>query len=190
MGYGGLWGREVTFLLVSNYIHTCRRKESDRWRRAQWKLPGDPPRFACMSTWVRILFFPQNINIKTRKFEVCVEFKWIYCWVLLQQRVTKRCRLSWLTNSALVYEPKCGWGRGGVGSKPMSTAVHRSHNKVWRSNSIFNLCSTSKGKYILYTIVMIIPGFTQNIRLRNVGQVIDFYNKMSNWAFISTVKLN
>ncbi len=28
--------------------------------------------------------------------------------------VTKRCRLSWLTNSALVYEPKCE-GSGGVG---------------------------------------------------------------------------
>jgi hypothetical protein len=28
--------------------------------------------------------------------------------------VTKRCRLFWLTNSALVYEPKCG-GRGGGG---------------------------------------------------------------------------
>jgi hypothetical protein len=27
--------------------------------------------------------------------------------------VTKKCRLSWLTNSAVVYEPKC-WGRGGV----------------------------------------------------------------------------
>jgi hypothetical protein len=27
------------------------------------------------------------------------------------QGVTKRCRLSWLPNSALVYEPKCG-GRG------------------------------------------------------------------------------
>jgi hypothetical protein len=26
--------------------------------------------------------------------------------------VTKICRLSWLTNSALVYEPKCGM-RGG-----------------------------------------------------------------------------
>jgi hypothetical protein len=24
------------------------------------------------------------------------------------QGVTKRCRLSWLTNSALVYKPKCG----------------------------------------------------------------------------------
>ncbi len=24
------------------------------------------------------------------------------------QGVTKRCRLSWLTNSALVYEHKCG----------------------------------------------------------------------------------
>jgi hypothetical protein len=29
------------------------------------------------------------------------------------QGVTKRCRLFWLTNSALVYEPKCGgWGGG------------------------------------------------------------------------------
>jgi hypothetical protein len=43
-----------------------------------------------------------------------------------------------LTNSALLYEPKCG-GRGEVaGSQPMNTAVHRSPNKLWRSNSIFN----------------------------------------------------
>ena len=58
-----------------------------------------------------------------------------------EQGVTKRCRLSWLTNSALVYEPKCG-GRGGVcgaSAQPMSTAVNRSPNKLWRSNSIFNL---------------------------------------------------
>ncbi len=32
-------------------------------------------------------------------------------------------RLSWLTNSALVYEPKCGGGWV-AGSQPMSTAVH------------------------------------------------------------------
>jgi hypothetical protein len=37
--------------------------------------------------------------------------------------VTKRCRLSWLTYSALVYESKC-WGRGVAGFQPMSTAVH------------------------------------------------------------------
>ncbi len=30
---------------------------------------------------------------------------------LKRQGVTKKCRLPWLTNSALVYEPKCG-GRG------------------------------------------------------------------------------
>jgi hypothetical protein len=30
----------------------------------------------------------------------------------LPRGVTKRCRLSWLTNSALVYEPKCGGGGG------------------------------------------------------------------------------
>jgi hypothetical protein len=41
------------------------------------------------------------------------------------QGVTKRCRLSWLTKSALVYEPKCGGkGWGVAGSQPMSTAVH------------------------------------------------------------------
>jgi hypothetical protein len=28
------------------------------------------------------------------------------------RRVTKRCHLSWLTNSPLVYEPKCGGGKG------------------------------------------------------------------------------
>jgi len=57
---------------------------------------------------------------------------------LVWQEDTKRCRLSWLTNSALVYEPKYG-GRGGIsGSQPKSTAVHRSPNKLWRSNSIFN----------------------------------------------------
>jgi hypothetical protein len=55
------------------------------------------------------------------------------------QVVTKRYRLSWLTNSALVYEPKCGGREGVAGSQPMSTALHRSPNKLWRSNSIFNL---------------------------------------------------
>ncbi len=39
------------------------------------------------------------------------------------QGVTKKRRLSWLANSALVYEPKCG----GMGSQPMSTAVHMEH---------------------------------------------------------------
>ncbi len=60
----------------------------------------------------------------------------------LNQGVTQRCRLSWLTNSALVYELKC-WGGGRelrAGSQPISTAVHRSPNKLWRSNSIFNIC--------------------------------------------------
>ncbi len=53
----------------------------------------------------------------------------------VKQGVTKR---SWLTNSALVYEPKKSEG-GIAGSQPMSTAVRRSPNKLWRSNSVFNL---------------------------------------------------
>jgi hypothetical protein len=32
-------------------------------------------------------------------------------------------------------------GEGGdAGSQSMSKAVHRGSNKIWRSNSIFNLC--------------------------------------------------
>jgi hypothetical protein len=47
-----------------------------------------------------------------------------YSSVCRYQGVTNICRLSWLTNSAPVYEPKCG-GKGGVaGSQTMSTAVH------------------------------------------------------------------
>jgi hypothetical protein len=38
--------------------------------------------------------------------------------------VTKRCRLSLLTNSSLVYESECGGWGGVAGSRTMSTAVH------------------------------------------------------------------
>ncbi len=40
---------------------------------------------------------------------------------------------------ALVCEPKCREREGVAGSRPMSTAVHRSPNTLWRSSSIFNL---------------------------------------------------
>ncbi len=41
------------------------------------------------------------------------------------QGATQRCRLSWLTNTALAYEPKCGGGGELPGlSQKMSTAVH------------------------------------------------------------------
>ncbi len=40
------------------------------------------------------------------------------------QGVTKRCRLCWRTNYALLYEPKCRGMGGGVGSQPMSKAVY------------------------------------------------------------------
>ncbi len=55
------------------------------------------------------------------------------------QAVTKRCHLSWLTNSALVYEPLC---RGGGGLRDLSQWEQLctwSPNKLWRSYSIFNI---------------------------------------------------
>ncbi len=55
------------------------------------------------------------------------------------QGVTKRCHLSWLTISALVYE-------GGGGLWGLSHWVQLciwSPNNLWRSNSILNLCQKS-----------------------------------------------
>ena len=53
------------------------------------------------------------------------------------EKVKERCRLSWLSNSALAYEPKCG---GGV--QVISQWIQLctwSPNKLWRYNSICNL---------------------------------------------------
>ncbi len=50
--------------------------------------------------------------------------------------------LGWpLTNSAFVYEPKCGnaGGRGELRGLRQWVQLYRSPNKHWRSNSIFNL---------------------------------------------------
>jgi hypothetical protein len=53
----------------------------------------------------------------------------------LQQGVTRRCRLSLLTNSAVVYESNCGgMGGSGVSANEYSCAHHVtwSPNKLWR----------------------------------------------------------
>ncbi len=55
--------------------------------------------------------------------------------MVVKQGVTKRCcRLCWLTNSALVYEPKYGGigtgGGGGSGEKPNSKKVHKGPQKT------------------------------------------------------------
>jgi hypothetical protein len=70
----------------------------------------------------------------------CLGGSWSWGSKAKNQRGTKICRLSWLTNSALVFEPKCGVRGTIAGSQPLSTAVHWRPNKLWRSNSIFNLC--------------------------------------------------
>jgi hypothetical protein len=78
------------------------------------------------------------------------KFIWAPCVQLYSlaetQGVIKRCRLSWLTNSALVYESKCGGMEEVAGSQPVITAVHHvtwSPNKLWRANSLL--------KYFTYT---------------------------------------
>ncbi len=53
----------------------------------------------------------KNNKIKSKSYNVHM----VRYFKVLQQGVTKRCRLSWLTNSALVYEPKYEEGGGLLG---------------------------------------------------------------------------
>jgi hypothetical protein len=71
-------------------IDSLRRRESLRdWRL---RLPSSPR----LRLWSQALSKPQVRSLYT---------------------VEMICRPSWLTNSALVYEPKCGGGGGGLGGE-------------------------------------------------------------------------
>ncbi len=65
-----------------------------------------------------------------------------YLLIISGYGVTKRCRLSLPTNSALGFESQCGGGGCGVSANEYSCAHHVtwSPNKLWISISIFNLC--------------------------------------------------
>jgi hypothetical protein len=63
--------------------------------------------------------------------------------------------------------PNCG-GRGRVaGSQPMNTAVYRCPNKLWRSNSIFNLPYAIEKELIKEALVSITISLL--IRLQNAN---------------------
>ncbi len=76
---------------------------------------------------VSLKFFPLLNLIIFYSFYSCLvsDIRYVYLDLFIQG-VTNRCRLSWLTNSALVYKPKCG-GMGVAGSQLMSTVVHMEH---------------------------------------------------------------
>ncbi len=57
----------------------------------------------------------------TAGFFLCVTQLGSYAVLVCPSQGSERCRPSWLTNSALVYEPNCG--ERVLGSQPMSTAV-------------------------------------------------------------------
>ncbi len=105
--------RTVSAMHMDKFLHRCRSVE------------GPPPRGA--RTEIERIPATQQADALP---------KLIYCILYFcDQRVTKRCRLSYLTNSALVLSYLIIWaqmrgnGRGGVaGYQPMSTAVHMEPN--------------------------------------------------------------
>jgi hypothetical protein len=91
--------------------------------------------------WRRITVTSSLNDTSTDQLRKMVSWWWS---VGEAQGVTKRCRLSLFTNSALVYESKCGGREGGscgLSANEYSCAHHViwSPNKLSRSTSIFNL---------------------------------------------------
>ncbi len=75
------------------------------------------------------------------------------------QGVKKKCRLSLLTNSALVIrvQMRGEGGVAGVSANEYSCAYHMtwSPNKLWRSNSIFNLCGSQSISIVTMTTLYV-----------------------------------
>ncbi len=63
----------------------------------------------------------------------------MHCWNWLQTGGLQRDVVFLCWPIAPSYMSPSARGGGVAGSQPISTAVHRSPNKLWRSNSIFNL---------------------------------------------------
>jgi hypothetical protein len=93
------------------------------------------------------IFYRQHPALQNKKYNLHFSFSgsWLPFWIRILMRntdsctqgVTKRCRLSWLTNSALDMSPHAG----GVGMRCLSHECSCAHGayRLWRPNSIFNL---------------------------------------------------
>ncbi len=79
-----------------------------------------------------------NISFCPKKGIFCKSYETFFSSFILfysSQRVTRRCRLSWLTNSPNAW----GWGGGLRDLSQWIQLCTWSPNKLRRSNSIFNL---------------------------------------------------
>ncbi len=117
-----------------------------RRRKASRSSSGSSPRLSTSSWSTGNQNSKDPVSGRTRKL-LPTEIQAIWSPILslfrLWRGVTKRCRLSWLTNSTLVCEPKCrgrGWGELRELSHRVQLCTWIS-NKLWRSNSlpVFNL---------------------------------------------------
>ncbi len=92
-------------------------------RREVWRLPGgDVQQYRHQSQQYPLYHLGENLQDCEHKVQAEQDSE--FSLACLLQGVTKRCRLSLLTNRALVNESQC-WGiRGIAGSQPTSTAVH------------------------------------------------------------------
>ncbi len=101
----------VFAVVVENMVWT--NSGTSWWSTTSWLSPSAP------STAARLSWASDTVRFFGFTESSCSSF------LPTIQGDTRRCRLSWLTSSALVYEPKCGGGGScGVSANAYSCVHH------------------------------------------------------------------
>ncbi len=124
-------GYRLSVTVIGRLLETMYQKAN----RSLWLVDTDWVRL-CLASCLKLIstiyttggfHWLLNWGYGWRVFGSCFAYRSFLCfflhnvaWWLAAEGYTKRCRLSWLTNSDLVYEPKCGGGGCGVSASEYS----------------------------------------------------------------------
>ncbi len=106
----------ITLLIISNLIFTINIIAAQLCENLLCFQPQ-------LVYWRQVLLAGQCGTVNVYSFHLFTGFTRQADYLGARQGVIQRCRLSWLTNSDLLYESKCGGGVGEVAGS-MSTAVY------------------------------------------------------------------
>jgi hypothetical protein len=116
--------------------------------------------------------------------------------LITRQGVTKRCRLSLQTYSALVYESTrlhCGGGESyGVSANEYSCAHHVtwSPSKLWRSTSIFNLWNSPSNMLRGFNFSRVPITLPEGKKVRQIGLIFFFFFGLPLFAVHSALLMS
>ncbi len=99
-----------------------------------------------ISIYRRVYFW----NLPIWNFILVAAISCTYVLVRGHQGVPKRCRLSWLINSALVYELKCSGGGGGLRGLSQWVQLYTGAQFTFRDLTPYLIYGAHRWSYLLF----------------------------------------